>query len=160
MRSEIIVEFSGTDFEGVCISQGSDRIRAEVGEMELLIDDLKRHMLTHTKEMNNMTEVIYEDGRLTIIQSGAKISFRPCDLEYGRRQELIAAVMDIAVHQEAGEVGFLRDQPVEVRKTTIEEIMGVSLPSTKYLMKRYLPAIGAGVLYHVANWYTSLSMLG
>ena len=77
-----------------------------------------------------MTEITYENGVVVVSQYGVPtIRFRPCDLNYDSRKELFAAVMDVhSIAQEAGKIGFLKTQPVEVRQDALEEALGVSFP--------------------------------
>ena len=76
-----------------------------------------------------MTEITYENGVVVVSQYGVStIRFRPCDLNFNSRTEVLGAFMDMPISQEAGEVGFLKTQPVEVRQEALEEMLGVSLP--------------------------------
>lgn len=72
--------------------------------------------------------ITYENGRIGITTAnGAHIGFRVCDLQYKDRVELIRAMGDIAPTQQAGDIGFLKTQPVEERELVLEEIFGVPL---------------------------------
>jgi len=76
-----------------------------------------------------MTEITYKDGIVCVSQYGlTTIRFRTCDLDYKSRMNLLAAEADMQSAKEAGEVGFLKTQPVEARQRAIEEALGVSFP--------------------------------
>ena len=75
-----------------------------------------------------MTEITYEYETIRVEQSGKVIKFRPCDLTYDNRMELMRAVEDIPLPQLSGYVGFLKNQSVEVRQEALEEALGVSFP--------------------------------
>ena len=76
-----------------------------------------------------MTTITYEDGRVDITtRNGTHIGFRPIDLKYEDRMALFGAANDISVPRQAGEVGFLRSQPIEERQAALEEALGVSFP--------------------------------
>jgi hypothetical protein len=74
------------------------------------------------------THITYENGRLDIATAnGTHIGFRVCDLQYKDRVELIRAVADITPVQQAGDIGFLKTQPVEERERVLEEVLGIPL---------------------------------
>ena len=76
-----------------------------------------------------MTTITYKDGRVDITtKNGTHIAFRPIDLKYEDRAALFEATSDISVPRQAGEVGFLRSQPIEERQAALEEALGVSFP--------------------------------
>ena len=76
-----------------------------------------------------MTEINYENGVVVVSQYGVStIRFRPCDLNFESRSELMRAVAEIARAQLAGAVGFLKTQTADVRQAALEEALGVSFP--------------------------------
>lgn len=76
-----------------------------------------------------MTEIAYENGVVVVTQYGVStIRFRPCDLDFKSRSELMRGVADIAGTQLAGDIGFLKTQPIEARQEALEEALGVSFP--------------------------------
>ena len=76
-----------------------------------------------------MTEITYVNGVVVVSQYGVStIRFRPCDLNFNSRTELVGAVMDMPISQEAGVVGFLKTQAVEARQEALEEALGISFP--------------------------------
>lgn len=76
-----------------------------------------------------MTEITYENGVVVVSQYGVStIRFRPCDLDFNSRTELVGGVMDMPISQEAGDVGFLKTQSVEDRQRALEEALGISFP--------------------------------
>lgn len=74
------------------------------------------------------THITYENGRLDITTAnGTHIGFRVCDIQFNDRTALVRAVNDICPAQQAGEIGFLKTQPVEERELVLEEIFGIPL---------------------------------
>lgn len=76
-----------------------------------------------------MTEITYENGVVVVSQYGVStIRFRPRDLDYDSRMAMWKAGKELVTSKEAGEAGYLRTQPVEVRQAALEEALGVSFP--------------------------------